>query len=77
MDSWEWLGHAEEMGLKSFPGFVIHDTPSRRNFVFDSEKNEVGVKEIEKFVDGYVKQMREEAAKKVCYRIVTVGQNEC
>lgn len=66
MDSWEWLGHAQELGLETFPGFVIHDTPSKRNFVFDSKKENVGVAEIDKFVEKYVKQMRDESARRVC-----------
>lgn len=65
MDSWEWLGHAQELGLESFPGFVIHDTPSSRNFVFDTKERNPSVKEIDKFVDGYVAEMKNIAARKV------------
>jgi len=64
MDSWEWFGHAQELGLETFPAFVIHDTPSKRNFIFDTKEMELGVVEIDGFVDGYVKEMRENAARK-------------
>jgi len=43
---------------------VIHDTPSKRNFIFDTKEMELGVVEIDGFVDGYVKEMRENAARK-------------
>lgn len=65
MDSWEWLGHAQELGLQTFPGFVIHDIPSNQNFVFDTTDKELSVKEIDKFVNEYVAEQRRIASQKV------------
>lgn len=70
MDSWEWLGHAQELGVETFPAFVIHNTPSKENFVFDTKKNNMTVKEIDKFVDEYVAMMRKRVANKVWKRIL-------
>jgi len=63
MDSWECLGHAQELGLETFPGFVIHNTPTKENFIFDTKKN-MSVEEVDKFVDAYVDEMKNRLAKK-------------
>jgi len=64
MDSWEWFGHAQELGLETFPAFVIHDTPSKKNYIFDTKEKEISVKHIDEFVDEYVADQRAKAARR-------------